>query len=232
MRSLCLFLLTLFLSNSTKADGLPFDPETQRVTVASLRLKLTPDQIKDISAQGTVTFDQDQLELIRLHYPAATPQTDVIVATYNDNVESDTDGVYCFWVAPDEVALTLVRDHPRDKSPFLETRNATFPTDQELKQNATRHIRLSPDGNIFYRGKEITLSQAYKLIDEIAAFPEPDPNHTHGSNMRGLRVTVPPPRTKSEVDYHIGQGMLTPTNIFSALAVYGRSKSIGVNQDW
>jgi hypothetical protein len=232
MKTLCLSILMFFLSGPARADGLPFDPETQRVTVASLRLKLAPDQVKEISAQGTMTFHEDQLELIRLHYPAATSRTDVLAATYNDNVEGGTDGVYCFWVAPDEVALTLVRDHPRDKSPFSETHNATFPTDEELKQDATRHIRLGPDGGIFHRGRAITLSEAYRLIDEIAAFPEPDPNHPHRPILRVLRVTIPPPRTKNETDHHIGQGLLTPTAIFEALAVYGRSKSIGVNQDW
>jgi len=135
-------------------DGYPFDPDSQRVTGPSLRLKLTPQQIQEVSATGTLTFSEAQLRLIRLHYPAATERTDVITATYNDNNEGLTpEDVYCLWVAPDEVAVTLNERHPKDKSPFASPTNNIFPTDAELKEVASRHIRLSHDGAIYFRGR-------------------------------------------------------------------------------
>lgn len=124
--------LFMLLCATARPDGYPFNPATQRVTVPSLRLKLTPEQTKEISATGTLTFGDEDLRLIRRHYPAATARTDVIAATYNDSVEGMA-AVLCLWVAPDEVAITLDEKFPQDKSPFEVVMNDRHPTDAELQ---------------------------------------------------------------------------------------------------
>jgi hypothetical protein len=226
---LAAFFLLLF-GAAAWPDGYPFDPDSQRVTGPSLRLKLNPQQIQEISATGTLTFSEAHLRLIRLYYPAATERTDVITATYNDNIEGLTpEDVYCFWVAPDEVAVTLNERHSKDKSPFASPTNNIFPTDAELKGVASRHIRLSHDGTIYFRGQVITLEQAFALIDDIARFQMPE--HEHASNYRCLYVVVPPPRGGREL-FAEPEEQHTPKEILHALAVYGESKSIYVGGEW
>jgi len=229
---LCLLFFAL-LCPSARADGYPFDPDSQRVTGPSLRLKLSQPQIREISATGTLTFTDEHLRLLRLHYPAATDRTDVIAATYNDNNEGLTDeDVYCFWVAPDEVAVTLNEKHPKDKSPFAPPTNEIFPTDAQLKEVASRHIRLGPDGGIYFRGRSITLEQAFSIIDDIARFPKPDPNHLTAENGRSLYVVVPPSSAGRELLYAGSDEQRTPKQIIDALTVYGAAKSIEVGRQW
>ena len=229
-RILLAAFLFVLLTGAARPDGYPFDPVSQRVSQPSLRLKLTPQQTQEISATGTLTFSDAHLRLIRLHYPAATNRADVVAATYNDNHEGlAPEDVYCFWVAPDEVAVTLNERHPKDKSPFALPANNTFPTDAQLKKVASRHLRLSPDGAIYFRGRTITLEQAFAVIDDIARFQKPE--REHASNSRCLYVVVPPPLAGREL-FAQPDKRRTPTQIFDALTVYGASKSIQVRREW
>lgn len=230
MKFLLLPIITALISISARGDGLPFDPETQLVSVPSLRLKLNSEQIKEISSKGILTFDSEQLQLVKLLYPAATSRTQVVAATFNDNTEGWQ--TPCFWVAPDEVAITLDKNHPKDKSPFSEVDRPSFPSDEELKKSSERFIRLSPEGTIFFRGEEITLLQAFRLIDDLANYMKSNPTLGENKNHGTLSVTIPPPRSKSEEEHDRGQGQLSPRQIFEALVVYGKSKSIGVGNSW
>ena len=232
-QTLLVFFSLATLCLSVLADGYPFDPHSQRVTEPTLRLKLSQEQIREISATGILTFSDQHLRLLRRYYPAATKRTDVITATFNDNNEGLTDeDVHCFWVAPEEVAVTLNEKHPRDKSPFDVAPGQRFPTDAELKEVAARHIRLSPDGTIYFRGQQITLQQAFALIDDIARFPKPDPNHVTANNDRWLYVVVPPPAAGRELLYADADNQRTPQQIFDTLTVYAAAKSIEVGREW
>jgi len=222
----------MLLCATARPDGYPFNPATQRVSVPSLRLKLTPEQTKEISATGTLTFGEEDLRLIRLHYPAATARTDVIAATYNDSVE-DPAAVLCLWVAPNEVAITLDEKFPQDRSPFEPVVNSVFPTDAELKERASRDLRIAPDGTLYHRGQVITLEQAFALVDEIARFPKPGPNGEHSSNVRVLQVVVPPPIIQGE--YYGPEEVVerpTPLQVEAALKTYGTAKGIEVYRGW
>ncbi len=230
MKFLLLPIITALISISARGDGLPFDPETQLVSVPSLRLKLNSEQIKEISSKGILTFDSEQLQLVKLLYPAATSRTRVVAATCNDNTEGWQ--TPCFWVAPDEVAITIDKNHPKNKSPFSEVDSPLFPSEEELKKSSERFIRLSPEGTIFFRGEEITLLQAFRLIDDLADYMKSNPTLGENKNHGTLLVTIPPPRSKSEEEHDRGQGQPSPRQIFEALVVYGKSKSIGVGNSW
>jgi hypothetical protein len=134
-------------------DGYPFDSGTQEVFEDSLRIQLTPDQVASISATGVVTLSSEQLGVIRLLYPAATPKQAVIAATFNDNNEGlEADDVYCFWVRADELAITI--NHAVLADPF-KVKNAPYQAaDASLD---TVDLRLSPEGQLYHYGKEITL---------------------------------------------------------------------------
>jgi hypothetical protein len=230
-RVLSVFLSLMLLCTAAWPDGFPFDPETQRVTRPSLRLKLTPEQTREISATGTLTFSEEHLRLIRLHYPAATNRADVITATFNDNVEGLTpEDVYCFWVAPDEVAITLNEARPKEKPPFEPPSNDRFPDEAELKERPDRHIRLGLDGSIYYRGQSITLAQAFALIDDLARVPTPD--RDKGRPDRYLYVVLPPPLAGREVYSVEEHNRPSPPRILDALTVYGESRSVQVGREW
>lgn len=230
---LVLLTASVLLCPQGHGDGYPFDPDSQRVMVPSLRLKLTKDQIREISAIGAVKFTPEQLRLLRCYYPATTDETDVITATHNDSVEGlCAEDVYCFWVAPDEVAVTLNEKHPKEKSPFNSPVNSRLASDEELKRVASRHIRISPDGVIFFRGQPITLQQTYALIDKIALFSVSNTNHLTAENNRCLYVVVPPPAAGLELPNERTDERRTAKQIMDALAEYGAAKSIQIEHEW
>jgi hypothetical protein len=173
------------------------------------------------------------MRLIRYFYPAAKNRSDVIAATFNDNNEGLTDAdVYCFWVAPDEVAITLNEKHPKRKNPFGPTDNDKFPTDERLKAVPHRHLRLSPSGDIFFRARSITLAQAFALIDEIARFPKLDDRRVTAETYRSLSITLPPPEAGVQEMYTGSDTKLTPKAILDALRDYGAAKTIEVGLTW
>lgn len=222
--------LFLLLCSPARPDGYPFSTTTQRVFTPTLRLKLTPEQTQEIAATGTLTFGEEDLRLLRRHYPAATARADVITTTYNDSVE-DPAAVLCLWVAPDEVAITLDEKHPPDEPPFAPPMKEHFPTDAELKGQAERHLRLGPDGTLYFRGKSITLQQAFALVDEIASVPKPAPGQEGSWNGRWLYVVVPPPRGEGEWSGD-DEGRPTPLQVYEALTVYGTAKAVQVGREW
>lgn len=220
-RSIFSSLLLLFSASPVPLKaGQPLDPRGQPFAEPTLRLKLSPRQTQEISATGTITFTYENLRLIRRHYPAATPRTDVIATTAEDAQDGiSASDVQCLWVAPDEIAVTLNGEHPKDEPPFLPPINGTFPTDAELKQMPARHLRLSPDGTIFFRGQPISMEKAHTVIDDLARLG-PDPLLT----VTVAPIAGPSPNTDAE--------QRTPDQIFSTLSAYAATKSIEVQRDW
>lgn len=219
-RPFLILLLSLILAVPALPDGFPFNPETQQVTVSCLRFRLTPEQTREIAATGLLTFTEENLTLLRPHYPAVLPRARVIAATFNDHRQDlAPTGVYCLWIAPEEIAITLNERHPREKPPFPAP-NLTFPTDAELKQLPSRHLRIGPDATLYFRGQPLTLEQACAIIDELTQIP-PDPI---------LYLTVAP---ASPAPLPTGEAeSRTPAQIFATLAEYAAAKSIKVQRDW
>ncbi|QIF05259.1 hypothetical protein [Roseimicrobium sp. ORNL1] len=229
---LALLFWSVLLQVLARADGYSFDSETQRLSVPSLRLKLDEAQVKEISAFGTLKFSEEQMRLLRLFYPSATEHANVVVATHNDNREDVApDEVNCFWVAPDEVAVELNEKLPKDKSPFPAPVNAVFPSEANLKSDPERHIRLSPTGNIYFRGELIALERAFGLIDELARFPKTSLGIAFPEPGACLYVTMPPPLSSHEASY-LDETQRQPKQLLETLKAYGRSKVVGVEQRW
>ncbi|RYD30631.1 MAG: hypothetical protein EOP87_16300 [Verrucomicrobiaceae bacterium] len=213
------------------SDGYPFDPDSQRLTVPSIRLKLTGTQVQEVSAKGTITFDGGNMRLIRLHYPAAGNRADVIAATFNDNNEGlGPEDVYCIWVAPDEIAITLNDEHPKDKCPFGEPINHLIPPDADLRRSPYRLIRISPDGLIYFKGTRITLEQASALITDIARTPRPP--EIQDDAWGNLTIVMPPPLTSQEISRQSTASTQTPEQIHDLLAAQGSSASVTVHRSW
>lgn len=229
--SLLISALCLLACAPAWADGYPFDPASQRLTVPSIRLKLTGTQIQEISAKGTITFDEGNMRLIRLHYPAAGNRADVITATFNDNNEGlGPEDVYCLWVAPDEIAVTLNDLHPKDKSPFGEPVNHLTPPDTESRMTGPRQIRISPDGIIYFKVQAITFEEASAMITEIADTPSPPADQ--GGVGHCLYIVLPPPLTAMDISSQSTTSLRTPKQIHDLLVSLGSSKSVNVQLAW
>lgn len=227
MRLLFLLLLSP-LCPPLLGDGYPFDPGTQRVMVPSLRLKLDTEQVQEISATGILTFSEGHLRLLRAFYPVVSARTDVIAATFNDNHEGlAAENVYCLWVAPDEVAVTLNETHPKNQSPF-HVGKVGVPADEEQKEGHVRSVRVGPEGDIYFRGKPIVLPQVFILMDEMAGMGKPQ---AAGQAPAQLRVVVAPPQAKPASPDAAGQ-QPDACQIYDLLVAYGASKSIEVSRDW
>jgi hypothetical protein len=140
--------------------------------------------------------------------------------------------VDCFWVAPDEVAITLNEKHPKGEPPFPPPTNATFPSDADLKDSNHRFIRLGPDGKLYFRGEVVSLERVFRMVDELARLPKTSPDGASSGGEGCLYVTMPPPLSTQEADYLEADEQRTPKQILGALTAYAASKSVGVGRSW
>ena len=171
-----LVLLLLSLSH-VLGDGYPFDTTSGTVFFDTLRFQLTDEQLDELSATGNVSFSEAQLRTIQQHYPKFPKCASVITTTHNDGLDVVPDHpVYCFWTAADEVSVTLP-NRPADTDFDL----------PEPQRGEGDVLRLSPKGHIYYRGKRLTLDDAFEVI-RAACAKQPD-----GPFPPGIGIVLPPP---------------------------------------
>ena len=208
------------------ADGYPFDSETQVVRENTIRLRLSEAQIVGVSATGAVTLDEAQLALIHRFYPNAAKQQAVVTATFNDNNEElSIEDVHVFWVAAEEIAVTL---------------NPIVLSDRVLRKAALAgrplpersDIRIAPNGQIYIDGKPATLEEGFGVIDKRGKEP--------GLSHRQVDVCVAPP-FRSFPDWRQSpEGIWEPSAdlersvkaLFLALVLYGESRQVIVAKTW
>jgi len=189
---------------------------------------LTDKQVQEVSATGAITFDEANLRLIRRHYPAAGNRAGVIAATFNDNTEDFEAELHadCFWVAPAEIAVTLKDTCPADKSPFVLPNDEVRHTEEELRLQTARHIRISPHGIIYHEGRVITFDQASAMITEMSEIPATP------QGIRSLTVVLPPPLSERDLAGLAEKPDRTPRQIFDSLASQGSLKGVSVWGGW
>lgn len=224
MRAIILTLAAFTIgSHVILADGYPFDPSTQQVTVDTVRVRLTETQVDTLSATGLVTLSDTQLSLIHPFYPNANNVQGVISATFNDNNEglSDED-VHIFWVAAKEIAVTL-----NPKVIASKTLRESALTEPAVPQPGD--IRIAPNGQIYMAGKRVSVKEAFALIT----------SRSHGLE-RYVAVCLGPPFHASFSEYKDPAGQFqdasmldqSVADMFKALASYGESLNVAVNKCW
>jgi hypothetical protein len=204
-------------------DGYPFDPRTQMVRGDTLRLDLSEDQMEVVSASGVVAFTDVQLDLVKRFYPKAAKLQEVVAATFNDNHEglSDED-VYIFWVAADEIAVTL---------------NAKVLASQQLgavalapgaedRRAAPRNLRIGPSGDIYNLGKKISLQEAREVITAAK-----------GAEPAVVSITVAPPfrwlpAPLLDKGASVEAYRKLVASLFETLQKHGGEHQVGVQADW
>jgi hypothetical protein len=145
--------LYLFSAVAAFADGYPFKMDPPEVTLNHIRLKLTAGQELEVATWGRVTLDKQQLILLRPHIPKIPPLLRVIATTFNDNLEYDPNPV-CLWTTPNEIAVTFSGEGEEGEASLHSGEGS------EHESN----LRISPKGQLFHLGKEITRDQALDLI--------------------------------------------------------------------
>jgi len=218
-----LFAMLLILGGaicSARADGYPFDAETQEVKVDSMRFRLSAEQVEAISATGVVTFSPEQLTVIRRLYPAASAKQPVIAATFNDSVEGlDDDHIDCFWVRADEIAVTIDRTVMADPAKAKKALRQTpaIPPDPNA-------VRLSPDGQIYHHGKRIDLREAFDLIAAVR-------RSKREGEVFEFRVVVPP-QYSPDRELDGGTANSKVRELFAALKSHGETLGVPVFKSW
>lgn len=209
------FLICGFLSTSlleSFADGYPFDPETQHVTVDTLRVRLSKEQVEAVASTGIVPFTDLQLLLIRRFYPYAVARQSVISATFNDNNEGlSAEDVYVFWVAAEEVAITL---NPK----VLNDEHLLEEALVEVGQASGADVRVGPDGTLYSRGKRVSRKELLEFLETLAGSPA-----TGGSNNPSLCISPP---------FHLSPWTSRPTFHASDRTIEEHEKSLSDTVIW
>ena len=224
MKAIILVLAAITIgSHLILADGFPFDPSTQQVTVDTVRIRLTETQVDILSATGLVTLSDTQLSLIHPFYPKASNVQAVISATYNDNHEGLTDeDVHIFWVAAKEIAVTLNQEVIASK-----TLRESALTESAVPQPSD--IRIAPNGRVYLDGKGASREEAFALISIRSKEPE-----------GFVTVCVGPPFHASFSEFKDPAGQFQDSSIleqsvadiYNALRTYGESQNVSVNKCW
>lgn len=225
---IAIFVTTLFVFTGSLAfaDGYPFDAHTQAVKQDTIRLRLSEPQITALSATGVVTLADTQLALIQRFYPNAAKNQSVITATFNDNNEGlSNEDVYVFWVAAEEIAVTL---NPKVITDIALSKTALT---SEPHPNQS-DIRIAPNGQIYIAGKPASLKNAFDVIVNRST----EPGLTH----RQVDVCVAPP-FRSSLYWHNspdGQPQVTDNfersvaDLYTALTNYGEANNVIVCKSW
>ena len=213
-RSLAL-VLYLFSAVASFADGFPFHPSTQQVTCNHLLLNLTAEQELEASTWGRVTLDKRQLDLLRVHYPKVPPQLRAIAATFNDGLDiRDPNPVDCIWITPNEIAVTL-REKQGDQD---------FSFDNGEHALRESNLRISPKGQLFHLGKEITREQALDLIAN-ARKPEGVPDAE-----RTFTITKAPAYRTEDEELLVRNKKVD--ELFNSFVRHGEQHGVQVNGAW
>lgn len=213
-RSLALAVY-LFSAVAASADGYPFHPDTQEVTCHHLSLKLTKEQQLEIAAWGRVTLTKRQLELLWPYYGGVPPQLRAIAATFNDGLDiRDPNPVDCIWTAPNEIAVTL-REKQGD-------RDFTFDAGEHALHEFD--LRISPKGQLFHLGKEITREQALDLIRNVKKL-----EGMPGDEQFFSITKAPPYRSGKEELLALNK---TVDELFNAFVRHGEQHGVQVNGAW
>ncbi|MBN8458263.1 MAG: hypothetical protein J0M04_10545 [Verrucomicrobia bacterium] len=204
------------------ADGFPFDEKTQTVRCDSLRFQLDGKQASELVRTGCITLADEQLRILRKFYPNASSKQAVIAATVNDNNENlGPDDVYCLWVEAFEIAVTL--NYGVISSPEKAAKALATPKDYGAASSPSTQVRISPLGELFFRGEKTTLHQTLKMIDSIKP-PEK-------GEFTNLSVVVPPPGDPERmVDNQTANSKVL--EVYAALQHYGRERGIDVCRSW
>ena len=182
---LSLLLQMMLVVGPLMVDGFPFDSTTQEVHVDSLRLRLSDAQQDELVRTGVVTLVKPQVALLQKIYPNVPEKLVPLAATMNDGVDrEEVDVVDVFWVAPSEIALTL--------RPKVGKASWIFADKAEVQPFP--HLRLGPDGKIYFGGKLVDVEAATKVIESAPALD----GDAGGDKI--VRITLPPSYRIGEVD--------------------------------
>lgn len=219
---LLLVLISLACHGFGIADGFPFDEKTQTVKCDSLRIHLDGKQASELVQTGCVTLTEGQLQILRRLYPKASSKQAVIAATVNDGNENlGPDDVYCLWVEAFVIAVTI--NHDVIATPEKAARALATQKDYGSASSPSTQVRMSPLGELFFRGKKITLQQALKMIDSAKL-----PDKGESTNFF---VVVPPPGDPEEmVENQTANSKVL--EVFAALRHYGSERGINVCRSW
>jgi len=197
------------------ADGYPFNSETQFVFGDYIRLGLTEEQVTHVSATGRIPLNEEQLGWLRKVYPKIPTKLRVIAATFNDSVEDRyVNAVECFWIMPDQVAITLPKKSLDADFSFDDGDKIAFPAD----------LRISPEGVMFHKGMETTLAEALRVI-EAAKPPAGGPD-----SVGLISVTLPPPYPKDGGEWDAFNKKVT--GLFEELKKHGALQKVSVQNTW
>lgn len=220
MKTTALVLLSIgLLTTSVPADGYPFDPKTRVVNCENLRIFLSEAQIQQLSATGLLTLDESQLGLVHRFYPRATHVQTVLAATFNDNIEAfGPDDIHVFWVAANEVAVVIDPEILADEK----LKNTALARKAEPAPSV---FRISPEGQIYHDGKEVSYQEA---AAEIERRSKPDPG-----TPSPVSICVAPPRHRGDEKSDTG-GKPFPTarKIYNRLEKLGMKLNVVVHGAW
>lgn len=231
--SLLLGILALLVAEDCAADGLPYhtaDAGNRAMIGDYIALRISKQQIEEISKTGVISFDEQQLKKLHAFYPTFPPKAGVASSTFNDNLERFESSADVIWWYADEVRIPLLVSQAKEP--------VGMPGPKAWTPDSHVLTRLAPDGTPYQNGKETSYRDILAAIDVLAAKASPSP-----SERPSVCIIVPPPhRGWAEANAKAVQQLglentgPDPNNIvpriYEFLETYAHAKGIGLSKCW
>jgi hypothetical protein len=227
-----LLFLFFFLPRFAVADGLPYHDDGELIGEWII-LQMDDEQFREVDTRRTVTFTKAQRAMLGRLFKKVPEKATVVSSAYNDNREEATrDEVHCVWLRDRVLGITYDAEYA--------SRQPEHYWDQAFFTSAAEPGRLviSHDSKVYRDGRDLTLAEVYRLIDELSKTPPLEAaQHDNAGADPGNRLHVPrpveilsfslPPPNKDALDLDI-----TPKSLLEAFAAYGAVKKVQVNSTW
>lgn len=223
--------VVLLLHSAAHADGLPYttgEAGQRAMSCDFIALRISSDQIEEVSKSGVISFDKQQLKKLRVYYPKFPDAAGVASSTFNDNLERFEIDVDVIWWFADEVRVPLFDS---DKGEVGMPGSDPWSVMDVL-------VRIAPDGTPYREGQKTSYREILAVIDKAAAVQAKHPNE-----QPSLRVIVPPPHRgwadadKSVLKELFSENVDTHPNkviprIFDLLEAYARTRGVELHKSW
>lgn len=223
--------VVVLLHSVAHADGLPYttgEAGQRAMSCDFIALRISSDQIEEVSKSGVISFEKQQLKKLRVYYPKFPATAGVASSTFNDNLERFEIDVDVIWWFADEVRIPLFAS---DKGEVGMPGSDPWSVIDVL-------VRIAPDGTPYRDGLKTSYREVLAAIDLLAAKPAHRPNE-----RPSLRVMVPPPHrgwaeTKADVlkdllpeDAGNDPNKVIP-RVFQFLEAYARARGVELFKSW
>jgi len=180
LKKIILSFLIMLVAAIAWADGPPIN-EKGEITTDHITFYLNEDQIKEVGISRVLTLDKKQAEILKIIFCGVDIRRIEVITPSYSNCACDL-FPYAIWNAKNKVSLPIVyldcAAPPLDSAdspPFHSKKQHEYiPYVSEGKKGWYGPINIDSEGDFYFKNKQITEYEIYKIIKKMAKIEDKD----------------------------------------------------------